>query len=121
MTCPNCGHVIDPPRNRGQQGRLHALLSQWARYEGVTLEEKKIEAKVGFGCYAPWAAIESGRMELPQWPNRIVDLADIYISYPRGSYALVQSESSFTRSQESQFIQWVESRMMDAHIPTEDI
>jgi len=121
MRCPNCGAIVDPPRNRDQQGKLHALLTTWARWDGVDLDGKKIEAKIGFGAYVTWAGVEAGHVPPPAWPNRIIDLADIYVSHPRGSYVFVQSEASFSRAQEAAFISWVERRMMDAHIPLEDI
>ena len=95
------------------------MLTQWARYEGVTLEAKKVEAKVGFGLYLLFPEIMA--KGAPPWPGRIVDLADVYEGYLRGSFVYVRSEASLTKAEEAEFMTWVESRMMDAQIPMEDI
>jgi hypothetical protein len=94
------------------------MLTEWARYEGVTVEEKKMEAKVAFpGMVVEWQDVDSGEVKPPTWPNRVVDLSHYWPSYPEGSYAFVRSEASLTKSEEAAFITFVENRMMDAHVP----
>jgi hypothetical protein len=93
------------------------MLTEWARYEGVTVEEKKMECKIAFGEFVYWRDIEAGKADPPTWLNKVVDLSHYWESEPEGTYVFVRSEGTYKKSEEAAFITFVENRMMDAHVP----
>lgn len=108
-------------RSRLQQGLAHELLGRYARAMGEPLESVKIKAKADLGYYV-WASdVLSGRIPMPSWRGRFVDLAEVYPSRPEGSIVLLRSEASYTTHQEGELIDLVMQMCQHNGVRVQDI
>jgi hypothetical protein len=94
-------------RNRGQQGLLHSLIGEYARFNRVSVEAVKIRWKVDLGYYLPADKMLSGDIAFPSWRGMFYDLHKVYPEfYTELSIIFLRSEASYTKPMEAEFINY---------------
>lgn len=110
MRCPNCGFVIDGPRELTQSRLLHKAIAAYADACGYDRQWAKLELKMKYGQWEP-VPLDLTGWEPPGYPGAFYE---VYEGTLHHQIVFMKSEAAYTKGEEARLIDAVVARCYEA-------